>query len=296
MRNLLAALIALVAACLLGFANALEHREVQALDEPEGVRLGMLARLARRRWWLVGMGCDVGSYVFYGVALAIGGLIVVQPLLPMNLLFALPLAARWQGRRIARDDFVAAAVLCGGIAMFLYEADPDRGAGTASFRRWLPALIAFGGLSVLATLGAGLFTGGPRATCLGLAAGVCNALMSAFSKTFVTLVPHGPVAVLRHWESYGLAVTAIGGLVLIQSMFQNADLAAGLPLNETVEPLLAAFLGASLFGETINGRTNFDNVLIGVAVVMMIASVAHLSRSAHTPAPQLGFGPHAATS
>jgi drug/metabolite transporter (DMT)-like permease len=281
MRNLVAALIALAAAGLFGLGNALEHREVQAVDLPDGISLTLLARLARRRLWLLGMACDVGAYVLHATALAFGALVLVQPMLPLNLLFALPLSARWTGRKLGRTQWVYAIVLCASISLFLIEAAPAEGNSSAPLRKWMPVLIGAGAVIAVSIACASRLRGGPRATWLGVASGVCFGVNSALSKTFVHLVPHGPVTVLTHWEPYALAATSILGLVLIQSMFQRAALGAGLPVNETLEPLLAAGIGILLFHESIDAHSSYGNALVALAIVAMIVSVTRLARDAH---------------
>ncbi len=287
MRNLVAALIALAAAALFGFGNALEHREVQAVEEPDTIRLSLLARLARRRMWLLGMACDVGAYALHATALSFGALVLVQPMLPLNLLFALPLSARWSGREFGRSQWVAAIVLCGSISLFLLEAAPGEGRAGAPLHAWVPVLVVTGGVIALAIGFARRLTGGPRATWLGVASGVCFGLNSALSKTFVHLVPRGPVTVLTHWEPYALAITSILGLVLIQSMFQRAALGAGLPVNETLEPLVAAGIGILLFHESIDAHSAYGNALVALAIVAMVVSVTRLARTAHVLSPTL---------
>ena len=214
MRNFVAALIALVAAALFGIGNALEHREVQALAEQESLHYSFLARLAKRRLWLLGMVCDVGGYALHAIALSIGALVLVQPMLPLNLLFALPLAARWSGRKLGRAQYASAILLCASISLFLLEAAPSEGTASATFRRWVPLLVVITPAIAIAIGCAQRSTGGPRATWLGVASGLCFGLNSAFTKSFVHLIPQGPIAVLSHWEPYGLAVTSIGGLIL----------------------------------------------------------------------------------
>jgi drug/metabolite transporter (DMT)-like permease len=281
MRNLVAALIALGAAALFGLGNALEHREVQALDEPDSIRLSLLARLARRRRWLLGFACDVGAYALHATALAIGALVLVQPMLPLNLLFALPLSARWSGRAFSRAQWAYAVVLCASISLFLLESAPGEGRSIARFHEWLPVLLAAALVIGVSITVAQKLTGGPRATWLGIASGVCFGLNSALSKSFVHLAADGPVSVVTHWEPYALAVTSIGGLVLIQSMFQRADLGAGLPVNETLEPLIAAGIGILLFHESIDAHTSYGNALVAVSIVAMLVCVTRLARDAH---------------
>ncbi len=278
MRNAVAALLALAAAALFGIGNALEHREV---FENAGTDLDpkLLNKMARRRRWLVGMACDVGAYGLHATALAIGSLVLVQPILPLNLLFAIPLAARWRHRRVERQEIVLALLLCASLALFLYRASPNEGASSASFARWLPALLVFGATVVGCVGVARHLHGAQRAVCLGLGSGLCYGVNSALTKTFARLVPHGPVAVLTHWEPYALAIATFTGLWLAQSMFQGAKIDAGLPVNETVEPIVASVLGIALFHETIDVHGATNVVVLLFAGVIALLCVWRLSQS-----------------
>jgi drug/metabolite transporter (DMT)-like permease len=273
---------------LFGLGNALEHREVyehagDALDP------ALLSRMARRKRWWIGMFCDVGAYGMHATALAIGSLVLVQPILPLNLLFAIPLAAHWRHRKVSPQEIALAVVLCASLALFLYRAAPSEGASSASFARWLPALLVFGA-AVVATIGvAQHLHGAHRAVCLGLGSGLCYGVNSALTKTFAHLVAQGPIAVLTHWEPYALALTSILGLVLIQSMFQRAALGAGLPVNETLEPLIAAGIGILLFHESIDAHSAYGNALVALSIVAMLICVTRLARDAHLlSAPSAG--------
>jgi drug/metabolite transporter (DMT)-like permease len=281
LRNLVAALIALAAAALFGLGNALEHREVQVLDEPDSIRLSLIGKLAKRRRWLMGFGCDVGAYALHATALGIGALVLVQPMLPLNLLFALPLSAHWAGRPFTARQWTAAIVLCASIGIFIFESAPGEGASEAPLRNWFPVLVAGALVIALSIAAAQRFTGASRATLLGIASGVCFGLNSALSKSFVHLIPQGVGVVLTHWEPYALAVTSILGLVLIQSMFQRAELGAGLPVNETLEPLIAAGIGIVLFHESIDAHSAWGNMLVALAIVGMFVCVTRLAREAN---------------
>ena len=77
--------------------------------------------------WLAGTAGDTLGYVAQAIALALGSLVLVQPLLATSLLFALPLGAWWAGRRLRRSDGVWALVLTAALGVFLVSGQPHRG-------------------------------------------------------------------------------------------------------------------------------------------------------------------------
>jgi drug/metabolite transporter (DMT)-like permease len=285
-RNPLAVVFALSAAVLYGAGNALEHRVVNETDRDPRLHIGLLAKLARSPWWLLGMFGDVAAFGFQAAALAYGNLLFVQPLLVCGLLVGLPLSARWTRRPMRTREYVTAAVLCAGLATFLILADPSGGATSASFRSWLRV----GGTVVILVTAAVVTatrTRGPvRAALLGFAAGGLFGLTAALTRTFVTHIQHGVPYTAQHWEVYALAALSIIGILFTQHGFQNAALSASLPALEATEPVIAATLGVVLFHERLNGQTALDNLVIAVAIVTILGCVVVLARSAARRAPQ----------
>ena len=82
--------LALVAAFF--FALGLVLQEKAASDQPpESVGAGFLARLARQPVWLLGLAMQGVGFVAQAIALGIGRMVIVQPLLVATIVFALPL-------------------------------------------------------------------------------------------------------------------------------------------------------------------------------------------------------------
>jgi hypothetical protein len=104
---------ALGAACSFGVGVALQHRQIQR-ERGRGP-LQLLSQLVRRRLWLAGLGLAVAAYGLQAVALAFGPLAVVAPVVAADLLFALPIAAAWEGRRMRPVDWAGCAIVGAGI-------------------------------------------------------------------------------------------------------------------------------------------------------------------------------------
>ena len=280
MGNPLAVIFALSAATLYGAGNALEHRVVADTDGDGSLQVGLLGRLVRSPLWILGMFGDVGAYGFQAAALAIGTLLFVQPLLVCGLLVALPLNARWTHRRIRRREWFAAIVLCASLATFLIEADPSGGDAHAPLDSWLRVGGTVAALAVVAVVVSALTRGHVRAALLGFAAGALFGVTAALTKTFVDQIQHGVGYTAGHWEVYALAVLSITGIVFTQHGFQASSLSASLPALEASEPVIAAVVGVVLLHEHLNGRSPFDNVVIGGSIVVLLASVIALASMA----------------
>ena len=92
----------------------------------------LVFRLARQPAWLLGLTCMIAGFAFQVSALRFGPLALVQPILAIELLFvfgylALLPAARRSGPRVRGRDWLAVAVMCAGISVFLRAAAPSGG-------------------------------------------------------------------------------------------------------------------------------------------------------------------------
>ncbi len=287
MERPLAVVFALCAAVLYGTGNALEHRVVNDTDRDPHLHVGLLARLARSPWWLVGMFGDVAAYGFQAAALVYGNLLFVQPLLVCGLLVSLPLSAHWRRRPMRAHEYLIAAVLCVALASFLLVADPSGGATHASIGRWgrIGGVVAL--VVIVAVMIAIRTRHHVRAALLGFAAGGLFGLTAALTRTFVDDIQHGVGYTAGHWEVYGLAVLSVIGILFTQHGFQNAPLSASLPALEATEPVVAATLGIMLFHEQLNGETTVDNLVIAASILTVLVCVIVLAASAgrHAPNP-----------
>jgi hypothetical protein len=130
-------LVGLGAAVLLATGYVLQQHEA-AEQQAAGWSPGLLLVLARRPIWLTGIAAMVCGQILGAVALGLGSLVVVEPLLATNVLFALPLAALASRRRLSRGDWVGALMLVGGLGLFLLggaRTTPDAAAGEPGPRR-----------------------------------------------------------------------------------------------------------------------------------------------------------------
>ena len=285
--TVLAAALALLGAALFAFAAAAQQRAASAVPETGGgVRL--LRALARRPLWWAGAVADVVGYVAQAAALGLGSLLLVQPLLVTSLLFALPLGARWAGRRLSRADVVWAVLLAGALAVFVVSGEPTAGVERVALREWVPTGIVLGAVLAACLLGAWLVTGGARrgavrAVLLAVATGVLYGLGSALTKSVVGLVGGGlgaiVIALLTHWETYGLVITLGVGTLLQQAAFHAGALGASLPAVTVAEPVVAVGVGVGVLHEQLHTAGAQGALILGLVAVMVAATVA-LARSA----------------
>jgi hypothetical protein len=286
--TLLAGALAILAALLFAIASVAQRGAAAEVpdDEARGGRL--LARLVRSPRWWAGTAGDTGGFVVQAAALGVGSLLLVQPLLVTTVLFALPLEARMNGRRVGRPEVRWALVLVAALALFVVVGEPTAGVDQAPFGSWLPALGVLAVVLLACVLLAGRRRGPRRAALLAVGTGVLYGLTAALTKSVVDLLGEGPIALLTAWETWALVGSAVGGTLLQQAAFSAGPLAASLPAVTVGEPVAAAALGIAVLGEQVLAD-GLEWGLIGLLVVLMVAATAALSRSSAaiaTPEPR----------
>ena len=256
---------ALAAAATFGLAAAVQHRQAQQLPTTQasagrsasrraGV-FGLLARLARQPLWLAGIGLSVLAYGLQAAALAFGPLTLVAPIVATDLMFALPVAARWSGRRLTGRDWAGCALAAGGVAAFLITAPQSSGRSDAAAGDWL---LAFGAVALACA--AAMIIGrrlrraarypAARAATTAVAAGLIYGLTAAVTLSMTRLVrAEGLWPALVHWQPWALAGLGLSGLALTMGAFQAGALGASLPVIDTVEPVAGVLIGTVVFGE-----------------------------------------------
>ena len=273
-----AAGLALLAAALFALASAVQQRSAAAVPDGRGGALHLAAVLVRSPRWWAGTLADSAGYLAQAAALGLGSLLLVQPLLVTTVLFALPLGARWAGRRLARSDWAWAGVLVLSLAAFVVTGQPTAGAELAGWRAWLPAWVVLGVTVAGCLLGAAVRRGTSRAVLLAVTTGVAYGLAAALTKGVVDLLPEGPGTVLTHWSTYLLAASLLAGTVAQQSAYQAGPLEASLPAATVGEPVVAAALGVIVLAERLRAG-GVEWLLVAVLLAAMVTATVALSRS-----------------
>jgi drug/metabolite transporter (DMT)-like permease len=247
-------------------------------DRPTGLRL--VGYLLRNPRWLAGSAAQVGAFAFQAVALQLGQLSVVQPLLVTELVMALVLRRVWIRQAVAWAAWAGAAATCAGLAVFIVAAEPRGGHSGPTGGHWAAAAVAcVAAVAALIVLTRG---GSParRAALYGVAAGITWALEATFIKSATNILAQAGLGDLfTQWPVYAVAVGGAAGVVIEQAALQNGPLRVSQPLLVIIDPIVSIALSVWLFGEyfVINPA-----VLAAAAAgfVVMCAGVVVLSLTA----------------
>jgi drug/metabolite transporter (DMT)-like permease len=269
---------ALAAGCTFAVGSVLQQSAAREAPQSVSMSWRLLVDLAQRRRWLIGIGCDVGSFAMQALALAFGPLALVQPLLVTGLLFAVPMAVRWRGRRLGPREWAGTVAVGAGLAAFLAAASPTEGVPTAPWDRWILMLIAVGGLMALGIVVGRALSGAPRASAYGLSAGAAFGLLAALTKTSTHLLGEGAGVFFTSWQPYAMAGVAVAGAIVQQSAFQAGPLPASVPIMDAVEPTVAVLIGVFAFSEHVGtsiGALAFE----ALGILLVLAGILTLDRS-----------------
>jgi len=276
----MAFVFALSAGLCYAVASVFQHKVAANAPENLSLRPQLIVELIKHPIWLFGVGLDIGAYFLEAAALSVGSIVLVQTLLVSGLLFALPLSAIGRPTHPGRKEWLAAAAVAGGIAVFLAVGEPIGKSGSATSWEWVVGFgfcISISVFAVIVTRGA---VSHNRALGLAVATGACYACTAALTKQVVNILgDHSFAELFMRWPVYALAVFSVTGLILNQSAFNAGHLAASLPALAVTNPILSSFLGIYLFEEHLKAHGVFQYLVVAAAVVVMVLGVIRLARS-----------------
>ncbi|WP_369221137.1 DMT family transporter [Streptomyces sp. R39] len=271
-------LLSVPAACLLGFGFVLQQHAAER--EPLSLMLSfrLLLDLARVPLWLAGIGCMVMGQILGALALTRGSLAEVEPLLTLNLLFAMALA-RWLGDQpLGWSGWLGAAALSCGVAAIILAGRPYSGQGQVGVvRHWvvIGCVLALAGVLVIIAKHLRLLY---RPPLLAAAAGTLYGLQDALTRVSGHIVgARGVAGLLVSWEPWAVVALAVVGLVLVQSAFEAGPLRLSLPALSVAEPLSGIACGIGFLHDELR-TTPAALAWQAVGVVAAVSGVIVLGR------------------
>lgn len=270
-----AIILALIASVLFAVAAVLQQKGTEGISDDESLGLGFFATLVKRKVWVAGITADIAGFIFQAAALAIGSLLLVQPLLVTALLFALPLAAYGQRRRLRLSEWFWAAVLIAALIVFLVLGEPSAGIAQPSLKSWIFPLAFLVVVTVVCVGGSSRMPhGSARSLVLALAAGLLLGYSAAFTKTGLDAFGRSFLDGLASWEFWAMAVTATLGTLWQQSSYQAGDVQTSLPTVTVMKPMVAMALGLTIYQEHLRVQKAGDVAVILALIAMWLATFA----------------------
>lgn len=282
--------LALIASCANAVASIFQRLGVEDAPETNGPSMGLVRYMIQRPIWLAGFVIMALAYVCQAIALHLGTLNVVQPLMVSELVILVVLLWLWYSTPLRARDLMAAITTALGLGLFLAISSGSPGTATPSNGRWfIVGIVAALIVAIFVVLG----SSGPawrRALLLGAGASVGFALLAAITKTFTNVLLTGWGVLFTSWPLYAITFIGVSSFIIMQSAFQVGPLAASQSSLILVNPLVSIIIGHVLFHETLHGGPLYVTLEI-LALLMMVAGAVGLSTSSlvtsvHDTAPE----------
>lgn len=266
-----ASVVALAAASGFAVSTSLQHRAATAVPAATGA-VGLVLRLARSPLWLGASALGLVSFGLHAVALHLGSLALVQPLMLGGVVLAVPVRAALDRRLPPRAEVLAVLLTVVGLGCFLAATHLSRGTSEPSPGRALlscaTAALVFGALMALASR-----QGHParRSGLLGAGAGIVFGLMAGLIKLLAhDLTTRGLWDTLEGWLPWVLLLAGFTAVTTNQRAFHASHLAASMPVLNVVNVLVAMVVGWFVFGEApVQGPLSLAVQLAAAAAVVV---------------------------
>ncbi|WP_030598295.1 DMT family transporter [Streptomyces fulvoviolaceus] len=253
-------LLSLISA--VAYAGGAIVQEQVAVSHPDE----QYAPLRRPSWWAAVALNGLGG-LLHVVALAFGPLSLVQPLGALTIVFALPMAALFVRRKAGATAWRGAIMATVGLAGLLSLV------GTSDAQSLSTPQRVFAGLVTAAAVVALMIAGRAahrhpvvRSVLLATASGIAFGMSSVFTKT-VAVDWTGGISGADVPSLAVIGVLATTGLLLSQAAYRGAGLAAPLATLTVVNPVVAAAVGITMFGETFRYGTTGTALALSCGVV-----------------------------
>lgn len=255
---------ALALSVLLSFVSAVAYaggaivQEQVALTSPGQT----YAPLRRPGWWAAVALSGLGG-VLHVVALAYGPLSLVQPLGALTIVFALPMAAVFVGRRAGATAWRGAIMATVGLAVLLALVGSADSQSLSDTQVTVLAVVAAGAVVAFMVAGRAAHRHpAVRSVMLAVGSGIAFSMSSVFTKTVAVDWSHK--VSLSDFPSLALiGVFATAGMLLSQASYRGGGLAAPLATLTVVNPVVAAAVGITMFDETF--RYGETGILLALA-------------------------------
>jgi drug/metabolite transporter (DMT)-like permease len=288
---------ALASALVLGVSAVADQRSTKRVKKRKGLSPAIFADLIRQSLWLIAIVANLVGFALQVVALSLGSLAIVQPLLVFDLVFAVLIS--WLlnkrakvphpgGRRSTLLMFTGVAATTGGVAGFLAVGRPSAGTTHVSISILLPLAIGLavvvGGCLAVAARYPNL-----RPLAMALACGACYGVSAFAIKLVTSEFGGGAGKVFTNWPIYVLLVTGPLGYLFNQyALQQGKALAPVQSIITSADPIISIALSILWLNVVLRNSPAaiFGEVATLVLMVAGIVLTAHNSPHAPKPAEQ----------
>lgn len=278
----LVVVLSLGAALAFALSTSFKHRSASDVSDAFTGELGALRHFAQatvsHSLWRAGVAADIVGLTLQVLALHLGTLTVVQPLLLSGLVFALMLRSRSSGDIGAAQIRWAVGIAASLAAALIVPGAMSAGEhGSPSVTDAVVSAVVVSALVIGCLLYARLGVHKSRiAPVLAVAVGSTYAATAALIKAVTDVAAHQGIGVLSSWQLYAVIVVGGLGLLLNQLAFQAGPLTVSAPVVATVDPVLSVVLGVVVYHEHV-GLGPEHGAVLALLLICLVVATTHLT-------------------
>ncbi|MGW7054286.1 DMT family transporter [Streptomyces sp. NPDC054887] len=278
MASVLAVLFAVLAAVGNATGTVLQRIAARRVPPGDAFSFRLIPHLVHSAAWLGGIAVIVVAAACQALALTVGSMSLVQPILVSELPFTLLIACMVSRRRLPAAGWAAAGMIAFGLGLALAAASPYERQSEVAPVVWVVTLLTTGGVMTLCVLAAlARPRGMARAALFSSASAVGYALTATLMKfSTTTFEQHGFGAFVACWQTYGFVASGACALFLLANAMESGPLVASQPALTLGEALVSVALGMLVYGDEV--RTGWWLVPEGIGAVLVTWGVVLLPR------------------
>ncbi|GGX76157.1 DMT family transporter [Streptomyces hiroshimensis] len=269
MSALLSSAFALLTAAANATGTVLQRIGARTVPHGDAFSVRLIRHLVHSPAWLGGIAVIVGAAGCQALALNLGSLSLVQPILVTELPFTLVIACAFSRRRLSATGWAASLMVASGLGLALVAAAPSGGHGQVSAGVWALTLAATVGAMAACVMAALTRPRGmARAALFSSASAIGYALTATLMTTATDVFERqGAGAFLTCWQTYGFVAAGALALFLLANAMESGPLVASQPALTLGEALVSLALGGLVYGERV--RTGWWLVPEGVGAALV---------------------------
>lgn len=268
MHTLLPAVLAIIAAAMMAWGTVVRQR---ATDLSSRISLQ----------WILGALIALVGFALQALALGLGSVLLVQPLIVLSVLFALPIERALNDMMISGRQWIWGILLAVGVSLFVIFAKPVP--AQMGRQGWVLALVVSLLAAVLITLV--VFAERSARSPSALLYGVVAGSLFGVAAVLINSLGHNLQfsRILSRPELYLIVVVGVAGVVAQQRAFGAGDVQASFPAMTVAEPIIAMAVSLAVFGQKLD-RHSAATLLSLAGLALMVVGVLRLSKLSAAPA------------
>ena len=248
----LAATLALCSALGFAFSTSFQHLAAGKVHVTVTHPLLVLLQLLRSPRWLAGSSIGLVAWLLHAIALNLGTLSLVQPIILLGVVLAVIVRSVLDRRLPETREIAGVAVTIASLIAVVSVADRSHDERAAPMV-WMLTVAAIGVVvALIVTRFANqLPRRGVAAFVLGMTAGMLFGITACLMKVVGAAIADHGLGFLATWSPWVLLTCALLAMSLNQRAYQLSRLSHSMPVLNVTSVLLSILLGAFLFDESL---------------------------------------------